>query len=158
MELGFLSCLPGDIDRLFAAFDKDGSGDISFKELHRMLRKTVVLPPPRSLGGPAIDPIDLITLRQQTKQQVLTMSMQAELHNFSLMDDLTGEVRTGVLGVLPGGGGGKVAVDEHDQPFGVDRDQMAAAEASFVNEQLINAMEQATGLDIDGDGDVGALS
>ena len=124
-----------------------------------MLRKTVVLPPPKYVG-PTVDPIDLTSLRQETKQQVLTMSLQAEMHSFSLTDDLTGEVRTGaaVFGTLPPGGGHVPVVEEEEQPFGVDRNQMAAATSSYVNEQLINAMEQETGLDLDGDGDVGAMS
>ena len=37
-DLGMSNCTTADIDALFDAFDEDGEGEISFRELHRMLR------------------------------------------------------------------------------------------------------------------------
>ena len=161
IELGFLACFPSEIDRLFAVFDMDGSGDISFKELHRMLRKTVVVPPPKTVAVSVVDPIDLKRLRRELKHQVLTMSVQAELQFATQVDVLTGESKKGRLGLLPmqATSSGHCDDESHEDMDGegvaVDSNKMAIAKADRTNEQLINAMEAATGIDVDGDGDVG---
>ena len=151
IELGFLACLPSEIDRLFAVFDMDGSGDISFKELHRMLRKTVVVPEKKTSVVTVVDPIDLNALRRQLKHQVLSMSMQAEIQLATQIDVMTGESKKGRLGLLPMEAMHLVQADEQM----VQEAALASEKEDRTNEQLINAMELAGGVDFDGDGDIG---
>ena len=124
-----------------------------------MLRKTVVVPPPKPVVVNIVNPIDLKDLRRELKHQVLTMSVQAELQFATQVDVLTGESKKGRLGLLP--------MDATHQPhcdgdashegkgIAVNYTQMAVQKADRTNEQLINALEAATGVDLDGDGDVG---
>ena len=168
VELGFLACLPSEIDRLFSVFDRDGSGDISFKELHRMLRKRVVEQPRKTVTEPE-GVVDLDDLRENAKRQALTMSVQAELHFATVIDDLTGNQITGRLGVLPNqvtqvrtkegedGEGEGEGNEEAAEAIAVKVDvaKMAAAKTDVVKEMMIDSMEADMGIDLDGDGDIG---
>ena len=68
------------VDALFAIFDADGSGDISFRELHRMLRKAVPVTPPARRRVVPTHPVDVEALRTETRNQLLTMQLQSEMH------------------------------------------------------------------------------
>ena len=129
-----------------------------------MLRKTVVVPPPKTVTVSVVDPVDMHTLRQELKHQVLTMSVQAELQFATQVDVLTGESKHGRLGLLPvmttnrahcDGESHEAPEDGQAQGIRVNYDKMAREKADRTNERLINAMEAATGEDIDGDGDIG---
>jgi hypothetical protein len=70
--------------QLFDVFDSDGSGDISFRELHRLLRNPVHVQVHNVTAAKVILPVDVPEVRKQIRSQVLTMSMQAEMHNMAL--------------------------------------------------------------------------
>ena len=88
VDLGFGSCLPTEVDRLFAVFDADASGDISFRELHRMLRKQQITidAPKVHVEHTAVMPLDVTQLRAQTRSQLTTMMINNEMQEI-----LTGE-------------------------------------------------------------------
>ena len=83
--LGLQDCLPIEVASLFNAFDPDGSGEISFRELHRMLGRA----PSKKRAEPKIKKdatpkmsdllLDVTTLRRDIKQDVLRMNLQVEL-------------------------------------------------------------------------------
>ena len=83
-ELGLISISVGQADDLFDQFDTDGSGEISFHELHAMLRK----PPPAVRQPPArrvpIAILDLEALRGQTRRKLLEMNMRATMQDYLL--------------------------------------------------------------------------
>lgn len=108
LELGFMHCIPTELEQLFDVFDADGSGDISFRELNKMLRKSAFsymrAIPGGATSADAINSaelVDVATLREQAKQMALNMSVSAELHLMTMIDPLSGEPRGGRLGTLP---------------------------------------------------------
>ena len=80
-ELGLISILVGQADDLFDQFDTDSSGEISFHELHAMLRK----PPPAVRQPPArrvqIAILEIEPLREQTRRKLLEMNMRATMQD-----------------------------------------------------------------------------
>ena len=76
-----ISISVGQADDLFDQFDTDSSGEISFHELHAMLRK----PPPAVRQPPArrvqIAILDLEALREQTRRKLLEMNMRATMQD-----------------------------------------------------------------------------
>lgn len=90
-ELGLDNVLPSQFDELFASFDSDRSGAISFRELNRMLKHD---PDSKSRhgGGKGSSPkserangnsmcVDLPELRKQTKIDMLKLGAQAALRS-----------------------------------------------------------------------------
>jgi Ca2+-binding EF-hand superfamily protein len=91
-HLGLKHCLPVEIMGLFSAFDPDGSGEISFRELHKMLRQTHA-PKKGIVVEEAKTPlVNLDELRKTCKQDVLKMNMQVEIQDIAMLrrakDDL----------------------------------------------------------------------
>lgn len=84
-HLGLQHCLPVEIMALFSAFDPDGSGEISFRELHRMLRQA---PAPRKqvvVEEVKTPLVDLEELRKTCKHDVLKMNMQVEFQDIAMI-------------------------------------------------------------------------
>ena len=80
-ELGLISILVGQADDLFDQFDADSSGEISFHELHAMLRKptpAVRQPPARRVQ---IAILEIEPLREQTRRKMLEMNMRATMQD-----------------------------------------------------------------------------
>ena len=105
---------------LFNAFDPDGSGHISFRELHKMLRQKAPSPDGVNRHVSFTDGLvngvaDMATLRVQARQQALLMSVQAEMHHQTVSGDdaaagsptaddvLMGKAAPPKLGTLPRG-------------------------------------------------------
>ena len=78
------------------------------------------------------------------------MSMQAEIQLATQIDVMTGESKKGRLGLLPMEAMHLAQADEQMQEAA-----LASEKEDRTNEQLINAMELAGGVDFDGDGDIG---
>lgn len=139
-ELGLSHCLPSEIEMLFDIFDHDHSGHISFKELHRMLRnagKGAGGPKPwsrkasgYSSGHQSVQPLDLSSLRAQTRSNVLLMSIKSELQGHTIIVD-------GAPLALP--------------PLTENIKVMATDDAAM------NQLETALQADLDRDGDVGIV-
>ena len=76
-QFGLGYVLPIEVIQLFNAFDPDGSGQISFRELHRMLkqeRKKVVKV--EKIVSPRIDPVELEVVRELARNDVLKMNVE----------------------------------------------------------------------------------
>jgi Ca2+-binding EF-hand superfamily protein len=151
-ELGMMHCLPNEINVLFDVFDTDGSGEISFRELHQMLRNKGGTDAAtlaglaagaggngRGLaagagggsggGGGGVQLVDVKALRAQTRSSVLLMCLQAEMAGAPLsVDQMTGEIKA-----MP--------------PLNVDAVSMAGQ-----SEAALNALEGALRTDVDQDG------
>ena len=83
--LGMQHCLPIEVTALFNEFDPDGSGTISFRELHQMLRrggrqKTAQVTRSSSPGCFNYL-VDVGKLRREIKSEVLEMGIQTEFNN-----------------------------------------------------------------------------
>jgi len=81
--LGLSSHTPAEIQALFATFDPDGSGEITFRELYKMLRHNSELnaplaKPPAAPPKPVIV-VDLDSLRARTKIDMFKMELQHEV-------------------------------------------------------------------------------
>jgi len=90
--LGLQDCLTAEINGLFNVFDPDNSGQISFRELYRMLRreakpakKEVVNPSPGSMRPPVMVS-DIADLRRDVKQEVLKMNLRTEFRDLVMSD------------------------------------------------------------------------
>ena len=78
---GMSDCLPSEMDALFDTFDQDGSGFISFRELHRMLRPNML---DEAFGGRrhvSQQPFDISMLRKQMKLDVLKLGARQALRS-----------------------------------------------------------------------------
>ena len=84
-ELGFGSISPESAEELFHSMDRDGSGEISFNELHGMLRVTTDPLSGRSSPVakqlPKWEPHDLDKLRSLMRLEVLKIGTRAELRS-----------------------------------------------------------------------------
>lgn len=80
-DLGFHDCLPSDIDALFNTFDKDGEGEISFRELHKMLRMAKPTKAKKKVVVQLVQPHDLKELRRSMRNELLEMGLRYELYN-----------------------------------------------------------------------------
>ena len=77
-ELGFSDASPENINGLFNAFDKDGEGQISFRELHRMLRTAKKAEKKIKVVAPTEPPCDMAALRIQMRKDLEEMANQNE--------------------------------------------------------------------------------
>jgi len=91
-ELGFTACTESEVSDLFDMFDADKSGEISFRELHKMLRKPLNALSNRSKAKPSPPPevLDVDACRQQMKRHLLTMSVQQEMKTKTTADPYAG--------------------------------------------------------------------
>ena len=78
-DLGLNDCTEEDVDALFDAFDEDGEGEISFRELHRMLRRAEPKKGKVKQVAPYVPPYDTIELRKQIRVELLKMAMGYEM-------------------------------------------------------------------------------
>ena len=78
--LGLQDCLPIEINALFSAFDPSGDGDITFRELHRMLRQEV--PKKKKVVEKQVVKIPIVELeqaRREAKEELLKMNLKNEV-------------------------------------------------------------------------------
>ena len=83
--LGLQHCLPVEVNALFTAFDPDGSGEISFRELHRMLRQVGSPRKKVVVEEPKMPPVDVDALRKETKLDVIKMNMKIEFQDIVMI-------------------------------------------------------------------------
>lgn len=80
--LGMQDCLPIEINALFSAFDPDGSGEISFRELNRMLRRDEsmnVKKEKKVVQEVKIPIVDVMAVRKQIKAELDQMELTNEI-------------------------------------------------------------------------------
>ena len=69
---------PKDVDELFDSFDTTGDGSISFRELHRMLRRTRTQPKKVAAAPkPVVQAVDVELLRREVFKTVRSASLHA---------------------------------------------------------------------------------
>ena len=78
-QLGFSSMKPSELDALFAAFDADGSGEISFREMHKMLRVADPVDRKPKAAAPPVELVDLQKMRLQMMHDVIRMNVRCEM-------------------------------------------------------------------------------
>jgi len=77
-DLGFGALTAGEVDCLFAAFDADASGEISFREMNRMLRVADHGEKKVRAALQVVEPVELGSMRRQMMQDVISMAAQFE--------------------------------------------------------------------------------
>jgi len=82
--LGITGHTQAEVDALFESFDPDGSGEITFRELYKMLRHNPnnygqAEAKPRAEVQPAEQLVDLTQLRQKMKLDMFKMEVQNEV-------------------------------------------------------------------------------
>jgi len=78
-QLGFSSMRPSELDALFTAFDADGSGEISFREMHKMLRVADPVDRKPRAAAPPVELVDLQKMRLQMMHDVIRMNVRCEM-------------------------------------------------------------------------------
>ena len=88
---------PMEMDALFDSFDPDGSGEITFRELYKMIRHnpdgTVPMAPKVVHHAKAVVPVELPDLRSKVKLELFKMELSAEVMHAKEL--LKGEKRPG---------------------------------------------------------------
>lgn len=83
-ELGLAHSLPGEINGLFNTFDPDGSGEITFRELHRMLRKSDSTVQTRRGAAKQVSLVNIDDLRKDVKSDMLKMNFRVEFRHLAI--------------------------------------------------------------------------
>ena len=78
-DLGMSNCTSADVDALFDAFDEDGEGEISFRELHRMLRRAEPTKEKAKREVETVSPHDTEELRKQIRLDLLKTGIGYEM-------------------------------------------------------------------------------
>ena len=92
---------PTQVAALFASFDPDASGEITFRELYKMLRHNPDQQGPTKVAqrkkASAEVPEDLSTLRQRMKIDMFKMELETEVLAFTRTQRVHGQLNPSLL-------------------------------------------------------------